>query len=207
MKKTSNEKDNMIEKVAKPKKTNYLNNKDMLEELLKSKKEGKMTNNLSNMIIKLTDRYSLHPWFSKYSYLQDMKGFAHLTVVKFWNRFDETKSKNAFAYFTQIIKRAFYQYNIQEKKHRNIRDLLLVEHGENPSFTFANEYDSDNYHFEKMDNYEKDEQFKLFEKELTKLDSEENSKEVQTENESITDTNSTEDNEITDEIDGMIRDE
>lgn len=137
---------------------NYLNNKDMLAEVIKSKEQGKMTEKLSHMVVMLTNRYGQHPWFCRYSYLEDMKAFALLTVVRFWDRFDETKSQNAFAYFTQIIKRAFYQYNIQEKKHRNIRDALLVEHGETPSFTYMEEYDADNHHFQKMDNYEKDEQ-------------------------------------------------
>lgn len=192
--------------MIKKRKTNYLNNKDMLEELLKSKKQGKMTNTLSNMIVMLTNRYSLHPWFSKYSYLDDMKGFAHLTVVKFWNRFDETKSSNAFAYFTQIIKRAFYQYNIQEKKHRNIRDMLLVEQGENPSYSFSNEYDSDNYHFEKMDNYEKDEQYKLFEKEMSKLDLEDSTKENNQDEAPVTEEPKNEESENR-ELDGINLDE
>lgn len=142
----------------KPKKPkNYLNNKDMLAELRKSKKDGNMTRELTNMIMLLVRRYAEHPWFVNYTYNDDMRSFALLTVVKFWDRFDFDKSNNPFAYFTQIIKRAFQQYKIQEKKHRTIRDLLLVEHGETPSYTFTREYDEDNYHFERMDSFEKDE--------------------------------------------------
>lgn len=143
----------------KPKKPkNYLNNKDMLAELKKSKKQGKMTDELTKMIMMLTKRYSQHPWFVNYTYIDDMCSFALLTVVKFWDRFNFEKSDNPFAYFTQIIKRAFQQYKIQERKHRLIRDLLLVERGENPSYTFLSEYgDEDNYHFEKMDNFEVEE--------------------------------------------------
>lgn len=143
----------------KPKKPkNYLNNKDMLEELKKSKKDGKMTRELTNMVMLLTRRYAEHPWFVNYTYNDDMQSFALLTLVKFWDRFDPEKGSNAFAYFTQIIKRAFQQYKLQEKKHRNIRDLLLIEHGETPSYTFMNDHDdADNYHFERLDNFEKDE--------------------------------------------------
>lgn len=155
----------------KQKKTNYLNNADMLAELIKSKKQGKMTNELANMVKMLCARYAQHPWFINYTYNEDMQAFALLTVARFWDRFDETRFTNVFAYFTQTIKRAFYQYNIQEKKHRTIRDLLLVERGENPSFNFVDEYDADNYHFEKMDNFEKEE-FKSFDKELGKIDEE-----------------------------------
>jgi DNA-directed RNA polymerase specialized sigma subunit len=145
----------MEKKPKKPK--NYLNNKDMLLELKKSKKDGKMTTELTKMIMLLTRRYAEHPWFVNYTYNNDMQSFALLTVVKFWDRFDLEKGSNAFAYFTQIIKRAFQQYKLQEKKHRTIRDLLLVEHGETPSYTFMSEYDDDNYHFDKLDNFENEE--------------------------------------------------
>lgn len=143
----------------KPKKPkNYLNNKDMLAELRKSKKQGQMTDELTKMIMMLTRRYSEHPWFVNYTYIDDMRSFALLTVVKFWDRFNFDKSNNPFAYFTQIIKRAFQQYKIQEKKHRTIRDSLLVEYGETPSYTYMSEFgDEDNYHFEKMDSFEKEE--------------------------------------------------
>lgn len=143
----------------KPKKPkNYLNNKDMLAELRKSKKSGHMTTELTKMIMMLTRRYSEHPWFVNYTYIDDMRSFALLTVVKFWDRFNFDKSNNPFAYFTQIIKRAFQQYKIQEKKHRIIRDSLLVEQGEMPSYTYMSDLgDEDNYHFEKMDNFEKEE--------------------------------------------------
>lgn len=150
---------NIVSKLEKkPKKPkNYLNNKDMLEELRKSKKNNQMTNELTKMVMLLTRRYAEHPWFVNYTYNDDMQSFALLTVVKFWDRFNLEKGSNAFAYFTQIIKRAFQQYKLQEKKHRTIRDLLLVERGESPSFTFQSEYDDDNYHFEKLDNFEKEE--------------------------------------------------
>lgn len=159
-------------KEKKPKKPkNYLNNKDMLAELKRSKEQGKMSNELTNMIMMLCRRYGKHPWFINYSYNDDMQSFALLTIVKFWDRFDPEKSKNAFAYFTQIIKRAFYQFKIQEKKHRNIRDLLLIEHGERPSHTFTEEYDDDNYYFHKLDNFE-NEELKTFEKGLGTIDAE-----------------------------------
>lgn len=157
----------------KPKrKVNYVNNKDMLAEVIKSKAQKKLTNELTKMIMMLTKRYAQHPWFINYTYNDDMQSFALLTVVKMWNHFDPEKGSMPFAYFTQIIKRAFYQYKIQEKKHRNIRDLLLIEQGESPSYTFANDFDADNYHFEKMDSFEKDEEFKVYERGFANLDAE-----------------------------------
>lgn len=162
-----------IEPDKKPKrKVNYLNNKDMLAELIKSKADKKLSNTLSKMIMMLTKRYAQHPWFINYTYNDDMQSFALLTVVKMWDNFNPEKGSNAFAYFTQIIKRAFYQYKIQEKKHRNIRDMLLVEQGEMPSYTFANEFDADNLAFERMDNFERDEEYKAFDRELSVMEGE-----------------------------------
>lgn len=135
-------------------KNNYLNNKDMLAQVVLSKQQGRMTNELSKMMMLLADRYGRHPWFMGYTYIDDMKASALLTVVRFWDRFDETKYSNAFAYFTQMIKRAFYQYKIQEKKQRTIRDLLLVDQGENPSYTFTEEYDAENASFQRMDGHD-----------------------------------------------------
>ena len=43
---------------------------------------------------------------------------------------------NPFAFFTQCIKHSFIQYLNQEKRQRNIRDLILVDQGLNPSFSF-----------------------------------------------------------------------
>lgn len=181
----------------KPRKnTNYLNNKDMLAELIKSKKQGKMTNELSKMILLLTEKYSQHPWFINYSYRDDMCSFAHLTIVKMWNNFNPDKGSNAFAYFTQIIKRAFYQFNIQEKKQRNIRDMLLIQNGESPSYTFLSEYDSDNYHFEKMDNFEQEE-FKLFDQQFPSV---ENDNPLNNENSTEVSDVSIKDENITNEI-------
>lgn len=180
--------DKKIVPEKKQRKTNYINNKDMLAELIKSKKNGKLTNELSNMIMMLTKKYSQHPWFINYSYIDDMCSFALLTVVKMWNNFDPEKGSNAFAYFTQIIKRAFYQYKIQEKKHRNIRDKLLIQNGENPSFTYLNDYDSDNYHFEKMDNFE-NEEYKLFDRQFSEIEIE---NDVQENNNEVTENNSEE---------------
>lgn len=119
-------------------KRKYLNNKDLLAEFLKSREQGEMTAEFVNMMIKLVDRYSQHPYFRNFTWNEDLKSEALLTVVKTWDRFDPDMQDppNPFAYYTQIVKRAMHQQNLKEKKQRDIKDEMLVENGMNPSFNY-----------------------------------------------------------------------
>lgn len=119
---------------------NYLTNPELLEELKKCKAQGKMTNAFANMMILLCDRYASRGNFAAYTYIDDMKNYAMLNIVKNWASFNEERSSNPFAYYTQYIKNSFRQYLNNEKKQRDIRDSLLINHGLDPSFTYAIEY-------------------------------------------------------------------
>ena len=122
------------------KKKNYINNADMLEEIIKSKEQGAMTDKFANMIMLLVKRYASQGNYSGYTYVEDMEGYAMLIVCKVWNSFDPERYDNPFAYFTQTIKRAFWQYLNQEERHRDVRDALLVKEGESPSHSFNEKY-------------------------------------------------------------------
>jgi hypothetical protein len=120
---------------------NYLSNANILEELRKCKDVGKMNKEFTNMMIMLCDKYANSGCFASYTYLDDMKSYALLNIVKNWNSFNLERSNNPFAYYTQNIKNSFRQYLNQEKKHRNIRDMLIVAAGADPSFTFKLEHE------------------------------------------------------------------
>lgn len=127
--------------MAKKKKAkNYINNKDLLAEVLKSKERGKMTDEFGKMMMLLVKRYSKQGCYSGYTYVDDMESYALMTVCKVWNSFNPEKSDNPFAYFTQTIKRAFWQYLHQEERHRDIRDEMLMQEGELPSHTYMDKY-------------------------------------------------------------------
>jgi len=129
-----------IETVAPPPtppKVNYLNNKDLLAEVKKSKLNGKMTPKLANMLTLLCTRYSKRANFVNYTYNDDMQAYAMLMLVRTWNSFDPAKSDNPFAFFTQCIKHSFIQFLNQEKRQRNIRDLLMIDQGLTPSHGFG----------------------------------------------------------------------
>lgn len=132
----------------KKKKKNYINNKDLLAEVIKSKEQGKMTDEFGKMMLLLVKRYSSQGCYSGYTYVDDMEAYALMTVCKVWNSFNPEKSNNPFAYFTQTIKRAFWQYLHQEERHRDIRDEMLMQEGELPSHTYMDKYAENNFNNE-----------------------------------------------------------
>jgi DNA-directed RNA polymerase specialized sigma subunit len=130
------------------KKTVYLSNKELLRAVIESKQQGKMTDELAKMLMLLCAKYATKGNFSGYTYVLDMQAYALLMLVKTWNSFNLEKSNNPFAFFTQCIKNSFIQFLNQEKRQRNVRDLLLVNQGLNPSFGYQQEESSDQHYVE-----------------------------------------------------------
>lgn len=129
-------------KTVPKKKKNYLNNADMIAEIKKCHLKGEMTNEFAKMIQLLADRYAGSYMYTDYQpHIEDMKAIAVMNVVRAWRGFDLNKSNNPFAYFTQAIKHSFWQYCTQEKKHRVIRDTLLIDNGELPSDAYMEDYE------------------------------------------------------------------
>ena len=129
-------------KPRKKKKTNYLNNADLLAEVIKSKEQGRMTDKLARMLTMLTSNYSKKHIFASYTYNDDMQAYAMMMLVRTWHKFDETRFSNPFAFYTQCIKSSFIQYLNQEKRQRVIKDEILVKKGLTPSFNYQLEYES-----------------------------------------------------------------
>lgn len=118
----------------------YLKNADLLAEVIKCKADGKLSNKLAMMLDMLTRRYASKPNFSGYTYVDDMIAEALADLCKNALKFKPERSSNPFAFYTQCIHNSFLGYLNSEKKHRRIRDAMLVEIGENPSFNFQEEY-------------------------------------------------------------------
>lgn len=145
-KKPTNKNETTNEEVPKKKKKpkNYLNNKDMLAELRRCHEQDKMTEEFAKMMMLLADRYGSRYEYSDYSgHIEEMKAAAVLNATKIWRKFDIEKYDNPFAYFTQSVKHIFWQYVSQEKKHRLIRDSLLIDRGELPSDTYLEDYEKE----------------------------------------------------------------
>lgn len=117
----------------------YLDPNELLDELKRAKDLGYCTDELGKMFLLMTEKYIMHPWWNRYTYKDDMCGLALANMVAAVTKFDPEKSKFAFAYFTTIMKYSFLHIKRYEKKHRDIRDVMLVEHGLEPSHTWLEE--------------------------------------------------------------------
>lgn len=114
------------------KKVNYLSNKELMHEFLLSKEQDQPTDNLARAFLLLVDRYARRPNFISYSWLDEMKGEALVTLCRGWGSFNPEKSNNPFAYFTQIVHNAFLQYIGKEKKQSEIKSAIAVDGGAGP---------------------------------------------------------------------------
>jgi len=115
----------------------YLNNKELMSEVIKSKKKGEMTNQLAQMLQLLCSNYAKKGNFVNYSYNEDMQGYAMMMLVRTWNSFNPEKSNNPFAFYTQCIKHSFIQFLNKERQQRDVRDGLLIDQGMSPSFSYS----------------------------------------------------------------------
>ena len=119
--------------MSKKKSEHYVNNKELLEALIvyRSKVEesfmgingreptkedrskhwpGKppITNYLGECFLKIATHLSYKPNFVNYMFRDDMISDGIENCVQYIHNFDPEKSKNPFAYFTQIIERTGY---------------------------------------------------------------------------------------------------
>lgn len=118
----------------------YLNNADMLKAVVESKAKGAMSDTLARMLMMLVKRYASKPNWSGYTYNDDMQSFALLMLSRTWASFNEQRSKNCFAYYTQCAKNSFIQYLTTEKKSQRLRDELMIEEGLLPSYSYQLDY-------------------------------------------------------------------
>lgn len=125
-------------------KSKYINKAVLLAATMKAKEQGHMTDELAKLLQLLTSQYGSAYRFASYSYNDDMQSYAMMMLVRTWDRFNPERSDNAFAFYTQCIKNSFKQYLKDEKKHRNVRDELLLDKGLTPSFTFQMEKETTN---------------------------------------------------------------
>lgn len=96
---------------------------------------GKISNNLAKMYIKLCERYSMRSNWRGYTYVDEMRSHALLQLSQIGLQFNELKSQNPFAYYTAAVTNSFTRVLNLEKRNQNIRDDLLQENGQMPSWT------------------------------------------------------------------------
>ena len=156
-------------------KTHYVNNAEFYEaikaygETVKEAEESgepkpRVPEYIGECILKIATHLSYKPNFINYSYREDMILDGVETCLQYINNFDANKSKNPFAYFTQIIYYAFLRRIAKEKKQSYIKSKMIMdmpfeafelqEHDEDGSF--HNAYlDFLQHHSDFEDPYEK----------------------------------------------------
>lgn len=103
---------------------------------------GQMTNKLAKSFMLLVERYSMRFNWRGYTYVDEMRSQALLQLSQIGLQFDESKSDNPFAYYTAAIDNSFTRILNIEKKNQMIRDDLLIEIGNSPSFTRQFEHEA-----------------------------------------------------------------
>ena len=132
----------MAAKLAPEHQKHYLKNSELLLEVIDCKEKKVISNKLMRMLIILAERYASRPNFSGYTYIKDMQSEALADLCKNALKFNPAVSSNPFAFYTSCIHNSFLGYLNSEKKQRKIRDAMLVEIGENPSYSFQAEYNA-----------------------------------------------------------------
>ena len=118
------------------KKVHYVNNKEFLQAIVERKQALKeaeesdlpkpqVSNYLGECILKIANHLSYRPNFINYTYRDEMISDGIENSLQYIDNFDPEKSKNPFAYFTQIIYFAFVRWITKEKKQQKIKDKLL----------------------------------------------------------------------------------
>lgn len=121
--------------MAKAKK-NYVNNAKFLEAMVAYKKTVKEAEDsgdpapvipdyIGECLYQIATRLSFKPNFINYSYREDMISDGLENAVICINNFDPEKSKNPFAYFTQVIYYAFIRRIQKEKKQLYVKHKVI----------------------------------------------------------------------------------
>ena len=118
----------------------YVNNKEFLEALIvyrtkcaEAEEAGKprprITNYLGSCFLKIATHLSYKPNFVNYMFREDMISDGIENCVQYIKNFDPEKSRNPFAYFTQIIHYAFLRRIQKEKRQMDIRSKIIERSG------------------------------------------------------------------------------
>ncbi len=126
--------------MSKKKSEHYVNNKELLEALIVHRKRVEtakqnnlpkppITNYLGECFLKIATHLSYKPNFVNYMFREDMISDGVENCVQYIHNFDPEKSKNPFAYFTQIIHYAFLRRIQKEKKQLDIKTKIIERSG------------------------------------------------------------------------------
>jgi hypothetical protein len=151
----------MVYFMAKQK--HYINNEDFLKALVdykaackKAKKEKlpppAIPNYIGECFMKIAEGLSHKPNFINYTYRDEMMADGIENCLQYFDNFDPAKSKNPFAYFTQIVYFAFLRRISKEKKQLYVKYKSTEQIGILDEFEMLEFEDGTSKQFELYDN-------------------------------------------------------
>ena len=134
----------------------YVNNKEFLaaitdyrQKVHAAKEAGnsrpRVTNYIGSCFLKIATHLSYKPNFVNYMFREDMICDGIENCVQYIENFNPEKSKNPFAYFTQIIYYAFLRRIQKEKRQLEIKNKILDKSGYEVAFHTDDKTGSSDY--------------------------------------------------------------
>ena len=147
----------MIRPIAKRKRSeHYVNNKEFLAALIKYREDVEIARlqdkvkpviprYIGECFLKIANHLSFKPNFVNYMFKEDMISDGIENCVQYIHNFNPEKSKNPFAYFTQIIHYAFLRRIQREKRQLEIKNKIIEKSGYQEVFNDDNKIDGSNF--------------------------------------------------------------
>ena len=134
----------------------YVNNKEFLAALIRYQEDihiAKIRDNPTTVIpryigecfLKIANHLSFKPNFVNYMFKEDMISDGIENCVQYIHNFNPEKSRNPFAYFTQIIHYAFLRRIQREKRQLEIKNKIIEKSGYQEVFNDDNKIDGSNF--------------------------------------------------------------
>lgn len=145
------------------KQKHYINNEDFLKALVdyktncieaakENKPKPKIPNYIGECFMKIAEGLSHKPNFINYTYRDEMMADGIENCLMYFENFDSSKSKNPFAYFTQVIYFAFLRRIQKEKKQLYVKYKATEMYGILDEFEMMESEDGTTRQFELYDN-------------------------------------------------------
>jgi len=145
------------------KEKHYVNNADFLKALIEYKKncdeadkqkkiQPQVPNYVGECFLKIAEHLSRKPNFASYSFRDEMIADGIENCMMYFRNFNPEKSKNPFAYFTQIIYYAFLRRITREKKQLYVKYKATEQIGILDEYELLEDGDGNTRQFELYDN-------------------------------------------------------
>ena len=127
-------------KTARKQKQHYVDNQEFLAEIIKYREsvqlaeakglpKPRVNNYIGGCFLKIATHLSYKPNFINYMYKDDMICDGIENCIQYIDNFNPEKSRNPFAYFTQIVYFAFLRRIAKEKRQMDIKEKIIERSG------------------------------------------------------------------------------